>query len=319
MFLTLFTSSFAEILKILLLGIIVAAILGGFRGNQVVLEALNTLFIRVTLPCLIFTNMVNSFRPGDMDRWWIFPLLGIGHFIAGGLLAYGYSRIDRSIVSNEVFISSVAFHNSILLPLAIAPVLFSPEKLEHFLSLLFLYNLLAVPVFFTAGVWLMNRANGIHVTLKHFSNPPNVATIAGLIFVFTGLYRYMPIWFVAPLEMLGSLTTPLSIIIVGGIILVSIPHASREDLADPSKIAFLKCLVLPSIVCGGICILHPPEYIALFLILGAAMPVGSTLAVICPAEQRLQKLVAGGILFSSIASIPAVSLFMSLYSMVYGK
>ncbi len=319
MFLTLFISSFAEILKILLLGIIVAAILGGFRGNQAVIDTLNILFIRVTLPCLIFTNMVKSFRPGEMDTWWIFPLLGIGHFLAGGFLAYGYSRIDRAIMSTEVFISSVAFHNSILLPLAIAPVLFGPEKLEHFLSLLFLYNLLAVPAFFTAGVWLMNRANGVHVTLKHFSNPPIIATIAGLIIALTGLYKYVPTWFIAPLEMLGSLTTPLSIIIVGGIILVSIPHTSRKDLADPIKIAVLKCLVLPSIVCAVICILHPPEYIALFLILGAAMPVGSTLAVICPAEQRLQKLVAGGILFSSIASIPAVSLFMSLYSMVYGK
>lgn len=164
----------------------------------------------------------------------------------------------------------------------------------------------------------MNRAHGIRVTLKHFINPPNIATIAGLIVATTGFHMYVPTWLMEPLEMFGSLTTPLSMIIVGGIILVSISHASGKDLSDPIKITLLKCLVFPSIVCICVCLFHPPEYIALFMILGSTMPVGSTLAVICPAEKRLQKLVAGGILFSSLASIPAVSFFMSLYSIFYG-
>ena len=114
-------------------------------------------------------------------------------------------------------------------------------------------------------------------------------------------------------------TTPLSIIIVGGIILASIPQASGKEWVDPVKIMFLKSIVLPALVCFMVCMFRPPEYVALFLVLGSAMPVGSTLAVICPSQKSIQKMVAGGILLSSITSIVAVSVCINIYNMVYGS
>ena len=122
-----------------------------------------------------------------------------------------------------------------------------------------------------------------------------------------------------PLEMFGSLTTALSIIIVGGIILASIPQAGGDEWIEPVKIMILKSIVLPALVCFLVCMFRPPEYIALFLVLGSAMPVGSTLAVICPSQKSMQKMVAGGILLSSITSIVAVSVCISIYNMVYGS
>ena len=317
MFFELLLTSFAGILKVFFIGILGAAVLGGIRIKQSFLDALSTLFVRITLPCLIFTNMVKQFRPEEVDRWWVFPLLGIGLFLAGGLLAYGYLFIDTTVKYKGIFTSSVAFHNSIILPLAIAPVLFSPGRLERFLSLLFLYNLLAVPAFFTVGVWLVNASSGMKRSLAHVINPPNIATIGGLLFACCGLHMYLPNWLMNPLEMFGSLTTPLSMIIVGGIILVSIPNARGKEWAEPVKIMFLKSILLPGIVCLFVCTFKPPEYIGLFLILGSAMPVGSTLAVICPSQKSMQKMVAGGILLSSIASIVAMPVFIGVYGMVY--
>ena len=319
MFFDIFIISFAGIVRILIISILGATLLGGLRIKQSFLDVLSALFVRITLPCLIFTNMATQFRPCEVDRWWVFPLLGIGHFFMGGLLAYVYVRIDKHINNKEIFISSVAFHNSIVLPLAIAPALFSPDKLDHFYSLLFLYNLLAVPAFFTVGVWLMNSATEARFSLKHFINPPIIATIAGLVVASTGLHAYLPELLMDPLQMFGSLTTPLSMIIVGGIILASIPEARGSDWAGPIEIMTLKSFVLPIIACAVVCVSRPPEYIALFLVLGASMPVGSTLAVICPADISMQKLVAGGILLTSIASIVAVSVFMSAYTIIYSQ
>ena len=122
-----------------------------------------------------------------------------------------------------------------------------------------------------------------------------------------------------PLEMFGSLTSPLSMIIVGGIILASIPQAGGDEWVDPIKITVLKSLVLPALFCFLVCMFRPPKYVALFLVLGSAMPVGSTLAVICPLQKSMQKMVAGGILLSSIVSIVTMSVFISVYSMVYGR
>ena len=80
MFSELLITSLIGILKVFLIGIIGAAVLGGIRIKQSFLDALSTLFVRITLPCLIFTNMVKQFRPEEVDRWWVFPILGIGLF-----------------------------------------------------------------------------------------------------------------------------------------------------------------------------------------------------------------------------------------------
>lgn len=48
------------------------------------------------------------------------------------------------------------------------------------------------------------------------------------------------------------------------------------------------------------------------------MPVGSIIAVMIPPDVGIQKMVAGGILLTNLASIPAVPVIMSLYGMLYG-
>ena len=315
----LFFSTLTGILTVLLIGIVGASIFHGTNSKESYLDVLSTFFVRIALPCLIFKNLATNFRPREVSLWWIFPLLGISLFIAGGILAYAYTKMDHSVKHREVFISSVVFHNSIILPLAIAPVLFSPEKLETFLSYLFLYNLLTVPAFFTAGVWLMKSAVGEKMAIANFINPPNVATILGLVVGGCGLLSYIPEFFMMPVSMFGSLTTPLSMIIVGGIIITSIPKVKGGDWADPIKVMILKSLVLPSLACAMVCLFRPSENVGLFIILGAAMPVGSTLAVICPANESIRKQLAGNILLSSLASIFAIAIFMSIYVTVYGQ
>ncbi len=317
MFLELFITSFSGIVKVFLIGFAGAVMLGGLKIRQGILDVLSALFVRVALPCLIFTNMVSQFRPDEVEHWWVFPLLAIGLFAGGGFLAWFYSRIDRTVGNREVFSASVAFHNSIMLPLAIAPVLFHDSRLEQFLSLLFLYNLLAVPAFFTVGIWLMHSANGTKRSVWNFLNPPNIATVSGITIAAFGFHDAVPSWIMSPMRSFGALTSPLSMIIVGGIVLVSIPKARGEDWADPVKIMILKSLVLPVLACAGIWLFRPPEYMALFLALGSAMPVGSTLAVVCPPDESLQKQIAGGIVLTSLASIPAVSLTMSVFALLY--
>jgi len=317
LFFELFVSTLVGILKVFFIGIIGASIFYGTKIKESYLDVLSAFFVRIALPCLIFKNLATNFRPGEIYHWWIFPLLGISLFFAGGILAYAYTKMDSSVKHREIFISSVVFHNSIILPLAIAPVLFSPEKLETFLSYLFLYNLLTVPAFFTAGVWLMKSAVGEKMSITNFVNPPNAATILGLAVGGFGLLPYIPEYFMEPVSMFGSLTTPISMIIVGGIIITSIPKVKGGDWADPIKVMILKSFVLPSIACALVCLYRPSENVGLFIIIGASMPVGSTLAVICPANESIRKQLAGNILLSSLASIFAVAIFMSIYSTVY--
>jgi predicted permease len=84
------------------------------------------------------------------------------------------------------------------------------------------------------------------------------------------------------------------------------------------KITVLKCIVLPAIAAVFIWIVRMPSDIALFIIMGSALPVGSIIAVIVPPGEVVRKTVAGGILFSNLASVVTVPVFMSIYGVLYG-
>jgi len=282
------------------------------------LDFLTKIVIRISLPCLVFSNMVRKFNPGEVAYWWIFPLLAVGITVAGALLAGGYVLVDRKVKNRGEFMALVTFQNGIFLPLAFAPVLFGPDRLSVFLNLLFLFNLLSIPTFFIVGVWMVNFTAGIGFRVKDAFSPPIVATIMSFVFVMTGWSKSTPEWVLQPLELLGSLTTPLSILFVGGIIVTNLTRAKPENWGEPIKITALKSLVMPTIASILVIIFRPPEYVALFMILQSAMPSALLTALIAPHEGVSQKTIAGAVLLTSLLSIITIPLFMSIYSVFYG-
>lgn len=317
MLIDLIMTSFYGIAEILALGIVIALILRGAGGSDT-FDVLNRMFVRVSLPCLVFSTMAKQFDVGGITLWWIFPLLGIGLFAVGGIVAYVYSGFDHTVGDRGVFTASITFHNSLLLPLAFAPVLFAGERLTSFLNLLFLYNILTVPVFFSVGLWMVNSSSGRPFRISDMINMPVAATILGLLFAATGWDAYVPERAITVMEMFGSLSSPLSIIIVGGAIVSSWSSFERNDWKISMKIALLKSIVLPSIAAVFIWFVRLPSDIALFVIMGSALPVGSIIAVIVPPGEAVRKTVAGGILFSNLASVVTVPVYMSLYGILYG-
>jgi len=318
MFIDLMMMCFGGIMGVIVIGIVGALIISGFKQSSDVMEVLSKLFIRITLPCLVFSNMATKFRIGGIQLWWAFPLIGILLFIAGALLAYGYLTLDRSVSFPGVFTASVTFHNSILLPLAFAPVLFSGDNLTTFLNLLFLYNILTIPAFFTVGVWMVHTSSDKKYGIRDMVTPPTIATILGLLFAVTGWHTYLPEWLMSQLRIFGSLSTSLSILIVGGVIVASFSKITVSDWKDPLKIAFLKSIVLPVLATVYVILARPPEYIALFVVMGSVMPVSSVLAVVIPSDNAIQKTVAGCILITYLASIVVVPVFLSIHGMLYG-
>ncbi|MCE5248765.1 AEC family transporter [bacterium] len=317
MFFRLMFMSFHGIMEVLVIGILGYIIIAGLKSGQDYMDFLSKLLVRITLPCLVFSNLASSFDPGKIELWWIFPLLAISINIVGTIIGSLYVRMDRTIQNRGEFITLVAFQNGIFLPLAFAPVLFGPDKLPYFLTLIFLYNLLQVPTFFTLAVWLVNSDAGIGQRLKSVINPPNIATVFGLFFVFTGLNVYIPEWIVRPVTTVGSMSAPLSTLYVGGVIVSNLMKARPETWGEPVKATILKCLVCPVIASLIVYMVRPPEYVALFIIMESVMPSALMIALITPPEEAKQKIVAGVIVLTSLVSIFTIPFFMGIYGALY--
>ncbi|MCD6308926.1 MAG: AEC family transporter, partial [Candidatus Latescibacteria bacterium] len=186
MFLDLLTTCFFGITGVLLLGVSAMLVLSGIRRADAVTDILSRLFIRIALPSLVFTNMADNFSLSGASYWWMFPLLGIALFAAGGVVAWLYLSIDGSIRRRGVFAASVIFYNSIMLPLAIAPVLFGGERLASFYNHLFLFNILTIPTFFSAGLWIIHTTSETRFSLWKAVNPPNIAVVLGILCALPG-------------------------------------------------------------------------------------------------------------------------------------
>lgn len=318
MFFKLMLASFHGIMEIFFIGILGYIAIAGFKQSSSFLDYLTKIVIRISLPCLIFSNMVGNFNPGKVKYWWVFPLVAVAINVSGALLAGAYVLIDRTVKFRGDFMALVAFQNGVFFPLAFAPALFGPDKLPVFLNLLFLFNILSIPTFFIMGVWMVNSAAGIGFRVKDAFSPPIVATFLSLIFVFSGWSNSVPEWVLRPLGTIGSLTAPLSMFFIGGIIVINLPKAKPEDWMEPIKITGLKCFVLPLIASILVFVFRPSEYVALFMILHSAIPSAILIALIAPAESVNQRTIAGTILLTYLASIVTLPLFMGIYGALYG-
>ena len=318
MFIKLMLVSFHGIMQVFVIGILGYIIIAGFARNASLLDYLTRIVVRVSLPCLVVSNMLTNFSPGAVEFWWIFPLLAVAVNVAGALLAGGYVLIDRSVVNRGEFMALVAFQNGIFLPLAFAPVLFGPDELPGFLTVLFLYNLLSIPAFFILAVWMINATAGIGFGIRNFFSPPIVATLASFLMVVTGQSHLVPGWVLQPVGMIGSLTGPLSMMFVGGIIVTNITRVRAGDWMEPFKVMGLKCFIVPLAATLLVYIFRPNQYVALFMIMQSAMPSALLTALVAPDRGVSQKTIAGAILATHLASIITIPLFMGIYGTMYG-
>ena len=318
MVLSLMKTTAAGLIEVFVLGILATLVIAGRRPNPQYMAILSRLTIRLAIPALVFVNVASNFDPGTLPFWWIYPLIPIGLFVVSGSAAYGYTRLDSRIPHPRVFIAAATFHNTLSLPLAIAPVLFYGERLDTFLTLLFMYNLLAIPAFFSVGQWLLRSSVGKTVGIRRMISPPLVAAILGIVFAVTGWITVVPGWIMGPLEIFGALTHPASILIVGGLLVTSIPATRPDDWRAPIVLTLLKVFVVPIAAMGFVYMVRPSPFMALLCLMGSVMPMGSTVAVLCPQEESPQKLLAGGILLTSLGTIITLPLVMGFYSLLYG-
>jgi hypothetical protein len=185
------------------------------------------------------------------------------------------------------------------------------------MNLIFLYNFLSVPTFFTLAVWVVNAHMPLADRFREVINPPNIATALGVLFALCGWGVFIPEWVLRPMTAFGSLAAPLSTLLIGGIIVTNIPKAKPGDWREPVKATVLKCLVSPALGALIVWAARPPEWIALFIIMQSVMPSALMIALITPQEEMKQRIVAGGILLSSLVSIITVPFFMGIFGALY--
>lgn len=165
--------------------------------------------------------------------------------------------------------------------------------------------------FFSYGIALVSGRSGF--SLRKLCNPCILAALCALFFVLTGLHLPAPVESV--LSSLGSLNTPLAMIIVGA----SIYHSDLRAAASNFrlyKISFVRMLIMPLLLLGFVKLLPIIPMLAGVTVIMAAMPIASNCAMISDVYTPEDMTASHACIVTTLISAATIPLFCALISFV---
>ena len=133
----------------------------------------------ITLPPLIFMQMVRTVDLASLRVNWVLPLLAIAGISLGCLIGWINWRLFARRPQAPVYIFASGMSNWIYLPLPIIQAIYGTRGLQA----LFLCNLGLQPLFWSMGIAILHGGKIDTQALRRIvTNPGLIATIAGIVF-----------------------------------------------------------------------------------------------------------------------------------------
>ena len=280
------------------------------------MRLLSHLVIHITLPAMIFCQLIQGFKFSLRPQWWIFPLSSFAITFLGLLVAGVFVNLIKQDEEKRQFLSLVAFQNSGYLPLALVAALLSPEEVGLMFIYIFLFLLGFNLVMWSLGVHFLSSHRNKRFELASLFSPPVLATVITMALVALGLNKFIPELILKPLRMVGNSTLPLAMFVVGGSLgLIKIRRIQLKPLV---LVILVKLLILPFLGLLFIWRFSLPQLFSLLLVMELAMPSATSLSLIITRYKREDLLISQGVLFTHLFSLISIPLFLSLVWIWHG-
>ncbi len=282
---------------------------------------LSRFVVDITIPAMVFAQMLRTVNPASLCACWFEPLLGGGIFLLGFLLGLLILPVCRRKDQRGTFVFLIAVANWIYLPLPIVQALYGDEGVRTIL----LFNVGATLVLWSLGVWTLRGGKpDLHSLRELALNPGLVATALGIFIAllipasrtmetaasFHSAFTLSGGAIVQALAMVGNLTIPLSLIVTGaqlGGLDLSDHHPSRTLFGVLAGRLLLTPLILVLLVwLGARCGLTLPHVPLMICYIIAAMPVAVSCSIFTDRFGGDTSLAARAIFYSTLLSIVTV-------------
>ena len=270
-------------------------------------SGLSSLLVNVAIPCLILESMQVPLSEGliySMEMIvFIEIVVYVVSFIFAGivpLLLHG-SRFETGVLRFMLIFSNLGF-----MGYPVAYAMFGEASVFY----VTLVNLPFGFLVFTVGVFLLRPDLARQPDIKRIVTPGLIASILGLVLLGTGLTIPSPVN--ESISLLGSITTPLAMIVIGTFLA---PLPFFEMLSDTRIwiISSIRLLAIPAVVFLLISpFVHDPLLLGIPVLL-AAMPVAANTVLLSEEYGVNAELASKGVFIStllSLVTIPLISIFL---------
>lgn len=277
------------------------------------LGALSNLALDLALPCLVFVNIVSYFSPQETPDWWMLPLWWVV-FTGLAALLTGVGMFASKKTTRREFAMSLFLHNGLFFPLAILTGMFGASS--SYLVSLFLFMLFYPAFLFNIYPFFFGK-NEKKIVWKRIFNVVFIATVLALVIRFADVQSFLPEIVLTILTMLGAMTVPLLMLVIGGSLSLDFQRKGKIYSAEIIKFVFIKNLLFPLVMLGVLFLIRPSYQIGLLLILQSAVPPVTALPIFTKRVGGNESIVNQFLVASFIGSLVSIPLVISLFSLFF--
>lgn len=299
---------FISILTLFIVGII------GYcsrKKNILSEEAVNSLpkfLLNICSPLLIVSSMQIPFTQDKLDDIKTVFLLSIIVYFISIIISLIVPKLLRANGDNErgVYQFMTIFSNVSFIGFPVLLSIYSSEAIFYGSIFIIPFNILL----YTVGIYMM-ASEKKKFNIKILLNPNILAVIIGfLLFAFS---IQIPAFLLQPMELVGNMTTPLSMIFIGG----SLCGVNMKEMFKEWRlyaISAIRLLILPLIV-----LLLFQNFISDPLLLGVpvvitGMPIAANCAIVAKEYGGHAELASSGTFMSTLLSMVTIPLLVLIIS-----
>jgi predicted permease len=240
--------------------------------NKEINRGLSELLINVTLPLLIVSSFNMEYESEMMTRGKMILvysiIIHISLIFVGNLFFVKFDKNKKNVLKFITVFSNVGF-----MGYPILDSIYGQTGVFYAAIFNIPFNILV----WTVGVMFFTGEKDIKAMKKVLVNPAFIAVILGLI-----IFRFsikLPAPVLSTFQMVGSITTPISMIIIGSMLADS---KIKDIFADFSIYygAIIRLIVIPALIYVVLRVLNADEMLMKICVILQAMPAAVTTAII---------------------------------------
>jgi predicted permease len=265
----LFITTFESVAVLLGIGIIGFWIIRKRIVPGPIVSLLSPLALDIALPCLIFVNILSDFHPAESPDWWLLPLWWCFFTIIAAGLTFLFRYLSHKETRQE-FAISLFYQNGIFFPLAILAGMFPNNP--SYLVYLFIFTLFFPAFFFSTYPLFFKGKTTAKINIQKIVHPVLIMTLLALAIRLLGLNMFIPGFAINIFALLGGMTIPLLMLILGGNVYNDFHEKGTIHIGEMVKFISVKNVAFPLIFLGILYVIHPAYEIALIILLQSAVP-----------------------------------------------
>ena len=288
--------------------IVIAGFISHKRGiiNEEFERKLSGFVIKVTCPALLISSTMGDKMP---DREHIPMLLLVSLLTYVILIPLAYiqpvlMRVKRDLRGMYSFM--LTYSNVGFIGYPVVASIFGPDAV-FYACILNVFNTITVFIWGVMFISGENLKNGFRFRL--FVSPAMIATYISVIIVILNLHT--PKAIAMPLSILGNMTVPSSLIVIGAA-LAEIPTRKMVGTPHIFIMCFLKLLVLPLLVYYAMIMVGIDTRISSINMILIAMPVASFGTMFCMQMGKDETTMSQGTFWTTLLSVVSIPLLAML-------